>query len=85
MVKTIDGIVFLNMLRAGAQKLSENRTTVNDLNVFPIPDGDTGDNMFMTVNAGAEKTLENSNISETAENADPLAHLLGHRKGHRRR
>ena len=35
MVKTIDGIVFLNMLRAGAQKLSENRTTVNDLNVFP--------------------------------------------------
>ena len=69
MVKTIDGIVFLNMLRAGAQKLSENRTTVNDLNVFPIPDGDTGDNMFMTVNAGAEKTLENSNISETAENA----------------
>ena len=69
MTKTIDGIVYLNMLRAGAQKLNENRTAVNDLNVFPIPDGDTGDNMFMTVNAGAEKTQENRHIGAVASRA----------------
>jgi len=69
MTKTIDGIVYLNMLRAGAQKLNENRTAVNDLNVFPIPDGDTGDNMFMTVNAGAEKTQENEHIGAVASRA----------------
>ena len=69
MIKTIDGIVYLNMLRAGAQTLNENRSAVNDLNVFPIPDGDTGDNMFMTVNAGAEKTQENEHIGAVASRA----------------
>ena len=52
MIQTIDGVQYLNMLRGGAQNLNRFRTEVNDLNVFPIPDGDTGDNMFMTVNAG---------------------------------
>lgn len=66
MISSIDGIMYLNMLRAGAQRLSEHREAVNDLNVFPIPDGDTGDNMFMTVNAGAEKTSQNKTISVVA-------------------
>ena len=69
MIQKIDGITYLNMLRAGAQRLNENRTAVNDLNVFPIPDGDTGDNMFMTVNAGATKTAENADISAVASEA----------------
>lgn len=50
--KMMDGILFANMLRGGAATLSANRQTVNDLNVFPIPDGDTGDNMFMTIDSG---------------------------------
>lgn len=50
---TISGRTFANMLRGGSGKLAENRQTVNDLNVFPIPDGDTGDNMFMTLVRGA--------------------------------
>lgn len=50
--KMMDGILFANMIRGGAATLSANRQTVNDLNVFPIPDGDTGDNMFMTIDSG---------------------------------
>lgn len=40
------------MLRSGAAKLMQNRKEINDLNVFPIPDGDTGDNMYMTIQSG---------------------------------
>ena len=78
MIKTIDGIMYLNMLRGGAQRLEENRAAVNDLNVFPIPDGDTGDNMFMTVNAGAAKPAEDAVISAAA-NAAAREMLLGAR------
>lgn len=69
MIQTIDGVLYLNMLRGGAQNLNRFRTAVNDLNVFPIPDGDTGDNMFMTMNAGAVKAEENASISVTADSA----------------
>ncbi len=51
----IDGVLFANMLRQGAVNLERHRQAVNDLNVFPIPDGDTGDNMFMTISAGAQE------------------------------
>lgn len=37
---------------AAAGNLANNRSVVNNLNVFPIPDGDTGDNMFMTIDSG---------------------------------
>ena len=50
--KMMDGTLFANMIRGGAATLSANRQVVNDLNVFPIPDGDTGDNMFMTIDSG---------------------------------
>lgn len=69
MIQEMDGILYLNMIRAGAQNLNRHRPAVNDLNVFPIPDGDTGDNMFMTVNAGAVKTDENVNLSAVATSA----------------
>ena len=69
MIQQIDGTIYLNMLRAGAGSLNEHRVAVNDLNVFPIPDGDTGDNMFMTVNAGASKTAHNDKISAVASDA----------------
>ena len=69
MIQEINGIYYLNMLRAGAQSLNHHRTAVNDLNVFPIPDGDTGDNMFMTINAAASKTPESELLSVTAKSA----------------
>lgn len=69
MTHTIDGTMYLNMLRAGAARLDLNRKAVNDLNVFPIPDGDTGDNMFMTINSGAAKTAVSDSISIAASDA----------------
>ena len=44
---------YLNLIRGGAAWLSRERETINNLNVFPIPDGDTGDNMLMTIEAGS--------------------------------
>lgn len=55
-VVCIDGILFARMVQAGAAVLQSHRQQVNDLNVFPIPDGDTGDNMLLTVESGAGAT-----------------------------
>lgn len=50
--KTLNGPLFAHMVEGGAARLNNNRVIVNELNVFPIPDGDTGDNMFMTIDSG---------------------------------
>ena len=47
----IDGLKFKEMLAGGVKALELNRATVDELNVFPVPDGDTGTNMFMTVSS----------------------------------
>ena len=66
----LDGALYAKLLRGGAANLKANITTVNDLNVFPIPDGDTGDNMFLTINAGAGAVGEGAeNLSQTAGKA----------------
>lgn len=51
-MKTLDGILFARMINAGAANLKAHAKEINDLNVFPIPDGDTGDNMLMTMMGG---------------------------------
>lgn len=48
-VGTIDGITLKRMFLAGASLLQKNKETVDSLNVFPVPDGDTGTNMSLTV------------------------------------
>ena len=48
----LDGALYAHMIEGGAARLGSNRVIVNELNVFPIPDGDTGDNMYMTIDAG---------------------------------
>ena len=47
--KTIDGVLLRDMAIAGAQLLEKNRDLVDALNVFPVPDGDTGTNMSLTM------------------------------------
>lgn len=66
---TIDGKLFEKLVIGGALNLKANIQEVNDLNVFPIPDGDTGDNMFMTINGGLSflKNEENKSLSSKAE------------------
>ena len=51
-MKTLDGILFARMINSGASNLKAHAKEINDLNVFPIPDGDTGDNMLMTMMGG---------------------------------
>lgn len=66
----MDGILFARLLRGGAARLRANKTVVNDLNVFPIPDGDTGDNMYLTINAGVGAAGDGSeSLSQTAGKA----------------
>ncbi len=57
-VQTIDGLLLAKMMRAGAASLRAQVQTINDLNVFPIPDGDTGSNMLLTTLGGMEKCGE---------------------------
>ena len=66
------------MLRQGAAILGKEKTVVNDLNVFPIPDGDTGDNMYMTLKAGVASLRAGKSLSEAASTASS-GMLLGAR------
>ncbi len=49
----IDGQAFKDMILYAASALESNKQTINELNVFPVPDGDTGTNMSLTMNAAA--------------------------------
>lgn len=75
----IGGKEFAEMLRGGASKLAVHRTDVNDLNVFPIPDGDTGDNMLMTFGSGAEAAKEAGERLAEKAGAAARGMLLGAR------
>ena len=48
-MQTINGVLLYEMLLSGAAAMEEDRTRIDDLNVFPVPDGDTGSNMTTTV------------------------------------
>lgn len=63
-MERLDGTTYLEMVRGGAARLNADRREINDLNVFPIPDGDTGDNMFMTIEAGCRVAA--GSLGETA-------------------
>lgn len=51
----IDGSDFYNMVMSSAERLKANVEAINALNVFPVPDGDTGTNMNMTLNSGVNE------------------------------
>ena len=51
-IKYLGGLLFSKMAAGGAAQLANNADEVNKLNVFPVPDGDTGDNMRMTIESG---------------------------------
>ena len=54
-INTIDGKMLQKMFLAGAQNLEAKKEYINELNVFPVPDGDTGTNMTMTIMAAAKE------------------------------
>ncbi len=49
----INGTCLKNAIISGANNISKNRSAIDDLNIFPVPDGDTGTNMSMTINSAA--------------------------------
>ena len=68
---TIDGLALQKMLLGAAAMIDKNKQALNDLNVFPVPDGDTGTNMSMTMNAAATelKKLTDPSLTKVADTA----------------
>ena len=60
MLYTADYESLCRAFLSGANKLCNNKIILNDLNVFPVPDGDTGSNMSMTISAAAKDVLTNN-------------------------
>ena len=69
--KVIDGLLLRDMVLAGAALLEKNREAVDALNVFPVPDGDTGTNMSLTM-ASATKELSSKEFLSAGEAAEAL-------------
>jgi len=65
-IQNINGKTYYSLICGGAARLSANRKIINDLNVFPIPDGDTGDNMYMTISAGRNNKTDSEKIGDIA-------------------
>ncbi len=70
--KKINGHDFYNMVVNASNRLLEQSDYVNALNVFPVPDGDTGTNMSMTFKA-AVKEIENLNSESIGETSKKLS------------
>ena len=54
-ISTIDANMLKNMFLAGAKRIESKKEWINELNVFPVPDGDTGTNMTMTIMSAARE------------------------------
>ncbi len=79
-IEYIDGQLFKKMIFEGAQSLEQNKQIVNALNVFPVPDGDTGTNMSLTMQS-AVREVKAVNTNSLEEIAGALANgsLMGAR------
>ena len=79
-IKYLGGKLFAKMVRGGTSELRTNADEVNRLNVFPVPDGDTGDNMRMTIESGFA-AIENVNTDYIADVMKLFSHgmLIGAR------
>lgn len=67
--KVVDGVAFQRLVLSGAANLKAHARTVDELNVFPIPDGDTGENMCMTISGGLDgmKNVAANSVQEKAK------------------
>ncbi len=68
-MQSLDGLKFAEMVQMGAHHLFQNANYVDSLNVFPVPDGDTGTNMNLSMTSGAKETefQASENIGKTAQ------------------
>ncbi|WP_249869824.1 DAK2 domain-containing protein [Oceanobacillus saliphilus] len=79
-VVKLDGAMLTQMILSGAHHLTNNAKKIDALNVFPVPDGDTGTNMNLSMTSGANEVrkLTSNNVSEVA-NAFAKGLLMGAR------
>lgn len=68
----ISGVEYAGMIRSAANALHNQKELINKLNVYPVPDGDTGSNMSMTMRPAAELANWQGSLSECAEKAASL-------------
>ena len=68
-INSINAAVFAKMFLAGAANLEAKKEWINELNVFPVPDGDTGTNMSMTIMSAAKEVaaLENPDMKSLSK------------------
>ncbi|MFJ7404820.1 MULTISPECIES: DAK2 domain-containing protein [unclassified Lysinibacillus] len=68
-MRSLDGLKFAEMVQMGAHHLYQNANYVDSLNVFPVPDGDTGTNMNLSMTSGAKETelQASEHIGKTAQ------------------
>ena len=68
-METINARMLQQMFLSGAATLESNKEKINDLNVFPVPDGDTGTNMTMTINSAADEVrcIENPTMDNLSK------------------
>lgn len=72
MIKTINGATFTRMITSASKLLDANRAKIDTLNVFPVPDGDTGTNMSLTMQS-AVKELKAGNSNSLSNITDAVA------------
>ncbi len=79
-IRVIDGDLLIKMFKQGTFELNANKGLVDSLNVFPVPDGDTGTNMSLTMNAALTEMMksEHANV-ETVAKALAKGSLMGAR------
>lgn len=66
-IKYLDGEKFFNAFKNGAEMVSARKSHLNEINLFPVPDSDTGNNMSLTLSATAVKVNPESSIYKTAK------------------
>ena len=77
-MEKINGIIYKKMLENGLAMLANDENRINSLNVFPVPDGDTGTNMRLTLESGIKNMADDDNLGVTA-NTLARGMLLGAR------
>ena len=63
-LERINGVIFEAMVKGGYNNLCLHEKEINDMNIFPVPDGDTGYNMRMTLENGIKHARSNKHLGE---------------------
>ena len=78
-ITVLNGQLWKQMMVAGAQALEQRKHEVDALNVFPVPDGDTGTNMFLTIQSAARDSEKYGNSLSEVSAAASMGSLMGAR------